>query len=250
MENKTQIEDSSTGPKVAVIICHYNHNQYLKQSIQSIVNQSYENLDIIIVDDGSDNPPDDIVTLFDDERIIYKKLNKNCGKWFCLNYAIGLTDATIITSHDADDVSLINRIDRQLKTMLGTKTFHNLCGFHHCYNQDDIEKYVGEDQINNDQLRVLDAEWVSAAVHHGFENPAINHYFTGNFETAGVSAMFFKEIWTKGIRFNPPNIGLRVLMSEDSDFNFRVTTMLQKTSICAEQLYCYRRHTSTNKEEK
>jgi len=53
-----------------------------------------------------------------------------------------------------------------------------------------------------------------------------------------------------GMRFNPPKMGLRVLNSEDSDFNFRVTMAFQKTSVLMEKLYCYRRDTSTNNEMK
>ena len=85
---------------------------------------------------------------------------------------------------------------------------------------------------------------------HGFKTPGINHYFTGNFETAGVSSMFHKTVWEMGLRFNPPKSGLRILMSEDSDFNCRTTLLLRSTSILLETPYLYRRNTSTNKEEK
>ena len=84
----------------------------------------------------------------------------------------------------------------------------------------------------------------------GFYTPGINHYYTGNFETAGVSSMFYKEIWDIGFRYNPPSCGLRTLLSEDSDFNFRVTASLRSTSILLDTPYLYRRNTSTNKEEK
>ena len=236
-------------PKIAVIIPHYNHNQYLEESIKSILNQTYKNLEVIVVDDGSDTPPDDIIAKFDDPRLVYKKVLKNCGKWFCLNYAISQTKCEIITSHDADDVSLMNRIDRQVQTLVGTQTVHNLCGFYHCYSQEDIDKYVQADKIDTANVRALTPDYVSRAVQAGYMQPEINHYYTGDFETAGTSAMFLRSVWERGLRFNPPNIGLRVLLSEDSDFNFRMTSLTGKTSITAEQLYCYRRHTSTNSEQ-
>jgi hypothetical protein len=84
----------------------------------------------------------------------------------------------------------------------------------------------------------------------GMNHPGINHFYTGEIETAGVSALFYRSIWKLGLRFNPPGQGLRVLLSEDSDFNFRMAVTYQKTSIVNEKLYCYRRNTSTNKEEK
>ena len=51
-----------------------------------------------------------------------------------------------------------------------------------------------------------------------------------------------------GTRFLPPDNGLRVLLSEDSDFNFRVTFNTARSSVLLEKLYCYRRNTSTNNE--
>lgn len=92
-------------------------------------------------------------------------------------------------------------------------------------------------------------EEVANVVLRGYETPGINHYFTGNFETAGVSSMFLKKIWDIGFRFNPPKMGIRTLLSEDSDFNFRVTAGLRSTSILLEKPYLYRRNTSTNREE-
>ena len=43
--------------KITVIVSHYNHNDYLYDSLVSLVNQDYENLDIIVIDDASDVYP-------------------------------------------------------------------------------------------------------------------------------------------------------------------------------------------------
>jgi hypothetical protein len=87
-------------------------------------------------------------------------------------------------------------------------------------------------------------------VEYGFATPGINHYFTADFETAGTSAMFLKALWTLGLRFNPPGVGLRVANSEDSDFNVRATMILKNTTVLAEKLYLYRRFTGTNNESR
>ena len=107
---------------------------------------------------------------------------------------------------------------------------------------------IKRDYTSPTELQVVDSDLVSRAVMTGRSTPGINHYFTGQFETAGVSALFYRQIWEMGIRFNPPSVGIRTLVSEDSDFNFRVTALLSRTSILAEQPYCYRRNTSTNTE--
>lgn len=238
-------------PKVLVTIACYNHGQYLEESVKSITSQTYQNLDICIVDDGSDAGQhiQEIIKSLEgqDSRIRSIMLDKNRGKWFALNEAIRTSGAEFCTAHDADDISLPDRIERQVTCMTQTQTLHNLCGFHHCWSEDDVN-HVIERYKSPGEMRLISPADVTKAVIFGKQSPGINHYFTGQFETAGVSALFYKQVWEMGVRFNPPGVGLRTLLSEDSDFNFRVTALLGRTSILAEQPYCYRRNTSTNKE--
>ena len=238
-------------PKVLVTISCYNHGKYLNESVKSITDQTYQNLDICIVDDGSDadqNIQKIIKSLAEqDSRIRSITLDKNRGKWFALNEAIRTSDAEYCTSHDADDISLPDRIKRQLECLIKTSTLHNLCGFYHCWSESDIAK-VKESHVTPSTMLIANPDEVAKVVLMGKATPGINHYFTGNFETAGVTSFFDRNIWDFGIRYNPPGIGLRTLVSEDSDFNFRTTTLLRQTSILLEQQYCYRRNTSTNKE--
>lgn len=235
--------------KVCVAICNYNHQKYLKESIQSIIGQVYKNLDIVVVDDGSDNKESfrEIINSFSDNRLRTIELDKNYGKWKALNEAFKTTDALVCTSHDADDISLNWRISTQLYTMSVTNSVHNLCGFIHCFSEEDIKNNLSNEVEKH--IKIMKPEDVYKLVKFGKMQKNINHYFTGDFETAGVSSMFLKSIWEDGIRFNPPNLGLRTLLSEDSDFNLRMTTLYQNTSILMEKPYLYRRNTSTNKEE-
>tara|TARA_R110000851_G_scaffold107051_1_gene227021 strand:+ start:14850 stop:15584 length:735 start_codon:yes stop_codon:yes gene_type:complete len=239
--------------KILVTICNYNHSQYLEASIKSIQEQTYEDLDICIYDDGSS----DIEKVKDiceslkssDPRIRTIYSGCNIGKWAGLNKSIKTSEAEICTAHDADDISLKDRIEMQFNTMAHTKTIHNLCGFHHCWTPEDIAEKKDLRFDRSSDITVIAPDSVLELVKLGASHPKINHYFTGEFETAGVTAMFLKPFWDLGLRFNPPSLGLRTLLSEDSDFNFRMTSMFQQTSVTAEQLYLYRRNTSTNKEQ-
>ena len=239
-------------PKICVAICNYNHEQYLLESLLSITRQDYQNLDIVVIDDGSDAKLDhssarEIVEQVNDDRVRFHRFEQNQGKWQCLNYAFSTTDASVCTAHDADDVSLSWRISSQMAVLSETQTAHNLCGFVHCWNEQDV--VAGLERQKPTSLNVLSKEDIFKSVLQGFQHPGCNHYFTGNFETAGVSAMFLRDVWNVGFRFLPPKMGLRVLLSEDSDFNCRVTLGLKSTSILAETPYLYRRNTSTNTEE-
>ena len=236
--------------KILVTIANYNHSRFLRESIKSITNQTYENLDICVIDDMSidQEKVSEIVNSFKDSRIRYIKNNKNMGKWWCLNEAIKTTDAIICTSHDADDISLRDRIEKQYLTLKQTNTVHNLCSFYHCFNEKELKEHSSNHNLD-EKISIIEKDRVFQLVTSGYLSPHVNHYFTGNIETAGTSAMFYKQVWDLGIRFNPPKVNLRVLISEDSDFNFRCTSILRNTSILTNKLYCYRRNTSTNKEE-
>ena len=126
--------------KILVTIANYNHSHFLSDSIKSIINQTYKNLDICVIDDMSNDQEkvSKIVNSFKDSRIRYIKNNKNMGKWWCLNEAIKNTDAIICTSHDADDISLPDRIEKQYLTLKKTNTIHNLCSFYHCFNEKEL----------------------------------------------------------------------------------------------------------------
>lgn len=239
-------------PKILVSICNYNHSNYLLESIRSIQEQTYQNLDICVIDDFSDDK-DNVLSIIkdlqkEDNRIRFIQNEKNMGKWHCLNESIKTTEASICTAHDADDVSLKDRIMIQHNVMNHTGTIHNLCGFYHCWKEDEVQMKKEIILSEDHNISVIDQKNVAELVIAGFAHPQINHYFTGNFETAGVSAMFIRDLWKIGFRYNPPTLGLRTLLSEDSDFNFRLTSAFKQTSVTAEKLYLYRRNTSTNEE--
>ena len=237
----------SNTPHVLVVVPCYNHGKYLRQSVESILNQTWKNLSIVIVNDGSTDDTHEIATeLSILDRVEHISLGGNFGKWHALNTAIDRFDSDYATSQDADDVSLSDRIERQVLTLKSTRTLHNLCGFYHCWSESEVDTHKNE-HVTGD-LNIITSDDVHQMVLSGYKQSGINHYFTGEFETAGVTALFDRRLWELGLRFNPPGAGLRVLNSEDSDFNFRVTTLLGRTSILAEKLYCYRRETSTNNE--
>ena len=100
---------------VSVILPVYNAAPFLKTSIESILQQTYSNLELIIIDDGStDNSLEIIQDYADqDERIIYKSRH-NQGLSASLNEAINLASGSFIARMDADDISLITRIERQV----------------------------------------------------------------------------------------------------------------------------------------
>lgn len=101
-------------PKVSVILPAFNAEKYLKSSILSILKQSYKNLELIIINDGSKDRTEEIILQFDDARIKYLKNETNLGLIKSLNKAIDLSEGKYVARMDADDVAHYHRIEKQV----------------------------------------------------------------------------------------------------------------------------------------
>ena len=102
---------------ISVIIPIYNGGVYLLDSISSIINQSYKNLEIIIINDGSSDNSHEIIQNFKDSRIVYIN-QENQGLSSTLNTGIKIATGEFIARQDQDDISLPNRIEVQLDYLL------------------------------------------------------------------------------------------------------------------------------------
>ncbi len=100
-------------PQVTVLIPTYNCVKYLKESIDNIFKQSYNDYELLIIDDGSTDGTERTVKSISDERIRYIKYPKNLGIVKTLNKGIGLARGKYIARMDADDVMLGNRLQEQ-----------------------------------------------------------------------------------------------------------------------------------------
>jgi glycosyltransferase involved in cell wall biosynthesis len=121
MQDQFSDNDSGAGggsPLVSIVTCVYNAGEFLRPSVSSIVNQTYRNLDIIIVDDGStDGCLETITDLLDDTRIRVVR-QANATRPVALNRALDLVHGEFYAIQDADDISNPTRIQKQLEAIL------------------------------------------------------------------------------------------------------------------------------------
>lgn len=112
MKNKT--------PLVSVLMTVYNARSFLHGAIESVLNQTYSNLELIIVDDGSTDGSDKIIKDFakGDKRIKTLFLKSNVGPSHASNRGLKITEGAYIARMDADDIALPNRIERQVNYLL------------------------------------------------------------------------------------------------------------------------------------
>ena len=100
-------------PKVSVILPVYNAQSYLRESIDSILAQSFEDFELIIVNDGSTDDSLEIVSSYTDKRITLIN-QENAGLPVSLNRAIRVAKGQYLARQDADDVSLPSRLEEQV----------------------------------------------------------------------------------------------------------------------------------------
>lgn len=99
---------------VSVIMAEYNTDvELLKESIQSILNQTFTNFELIIIDDCGKNNVNEIVESFHDPRIKVYKNEKNSGLIYSLNKAIEKAEGQYLVRMDTDDYAYPNRIESQ-----------------------------------------------------------------------------------------------------------------------------------------
>ena len=101
----------------------YNCDQYVNYSIDSILDQSYRNFEFIIIDDGSTDNTLSIIEKYKniDNRIILIKNRKNIGLSASLNKGVEIVKGKYIARQDADDISLLNRFEKQIFWLINKK---------------------------------------------------------------------------------------------------------------------------------
>lgn len=103
-------------PKVSVVIPTYNRAHLLGRAIQSVLDQTYRDFEIIIVDDASSDNTEEVVKGFNDERIQYIRHEKNKGEGAARNTGIEAAKGEYIGSQDSDDEWLPEKLEKQMKT--------------------------------------------------------------------------------------------------------------------------------------
>ena len=101
------------GISVSVIMPVYNGERYLKEAIESILNQAFRDLEFIIINDASTDKSEEIIKSFTDPRIVYIKNDKNLGQAESLNKGIRRARGLYVARMDQDDISLPERISAQ-----------------------------------------------------------------------------------------------------------------------------------------
>ncbi|MFZ4798570.1 MAG: glycosyltransferase family 2 protein [Bacteroidia bacterium] len=114
----------SNSIKVSLLIPCYNVSEFLDDAMQCIINQTYSNLEIVLVNDGSTDNTLEKLTKFanEDSRIVLVNNEKNIGLIKSLNKGIQYCSGTYIERFDADDLIGLDRIEKQIEIIQKNST--------------------------------------------------------------------------------------------------------------------------------
>lgn len=101
-------------PAVSVVMPVHNGARFLRPAMDSILNQTFRDFELIVVDDASSDESVSIVESYDDGRIRLRRTERQMGVAAALNAGIRMATADLIARQDADDVSEASRLERQV----------------------------------------------------------------------------------------------------------------------------------------
>ncbi len=269
-------ESTKEKPLISVIIPVYNCEKTIAIALDSIINQTYKNIEIIVVDDASTDNTKKVVQdiIKKDNRIklvnsetdplrFDKKLNRNINAGYSArNTGFKHAKGELITFQDADDASFLNRIEIQLNLLQKNNSSHLTLD----WIQFD-EKYLNKElsvEVFLENLKILypndlylmsqRSKGLIAKISvklnkiipfHLKRKRIIHRLFFGSYENypgAGNSPLFKREVIEK-VKFR--NLENRVWPSfmgrgADKDFNFHVAETFKNSHVCFIPLYMWR----------
>ena len=126
MSETTDTEIEAKNPLISVVIPCFNSEKFIRESIKSVLNQTYKNIQIIVVDDGSDDSTPSILQEFSGCLTVLNQ--KNSGAGSARNAGLKASNGEYIAFLDSDDYWDPDKISKQLNLMLHEKLDLVYCG--------------------------------------------------------------------------------------------------------------------------
>ncbi len=134
--------------KVSVLMPTYNtKEEWLRESIESVLNQTFQDFEIIILDDGSKNSPELVIKSFNDDRIKFHINEKNLGVGKTRNKLLELATGEYVAFQDSDDISISTRLEKQVKFLDENPEFSGVSAWVETFPYNKILTNISEPKI-------------------------------------------------------------------------------------------------------
>ena len=114
------VDENGIRPLISVIIPAYNHEKFIGAAVDSVLNQSINDIELIVINDGSTDQTGEIVQSYTDRRLTYF-YQENCDAYNTINRGLSLAKGHYIAILNSDDLYTLNRLERLLKCQEDTR---------------------------------------------------------------------------------------------------------------------------------
>lgn len=195
--------------RISIVLPTYNGSQYLRQAIESCLKQTHTNIELIIVNDGSDDTTEEIIESYSDRRIIYLKHNTNLNLPNALNTGFRQATGKYFTWISDDNYYAPNALAKMLAY---------LCTYRKDFVYADFYKF---DYQTPDCLTLVNMP---------------NQQCLQQINSVGPCFLYSRQVWETTGLFDP-----EMFLSEDYDYWIRVAKNFTMEHL-PEPLYFYRNH--------
>ena len=130
-------------PRISVIVPTYNRKNMLLSAIRSVLNQTYKDFEIIVIDDASSDGTRRAMNGIENERLRYIRHEENRGQSAAYNTGIKASEGTYIAFLNDDDEYVPNKLERQLKVLENSRPEVGLVYSGH-YRVDNVGQIIGQ----------------------------------------------------------------------------------------------------------
>lgn len=134
-------------PLVSIVIPTYNRAHLIKRSIRSVLDQTYQNFEIIVVDDGSTDNTEEIIKSFNESKLNYIKHNRNKGAAATMNTGINYSKGDFVAFQGSDDEWLLEKLEKEMKAFEDSKVNLGVVYSGLWYIKNNEKRYVPYSQI-------------------------------------------------------------------------------------------------------
>jgi glycosyltransferase involved in cell wall biosynthesis len=109
-----------SNPIISVIIPSYNHAPFVADAVNSVLRQSFKEIEVVIVDDCSTDDSQQVIRSIDDARVRYQLLDVNRGGSTAINIGMEMSKAALIAICNSDDLWIENKLESQMSVLAGS----------------------------------------------------------------------------------------------------------------------------------
>ncbi len=200
-------------PKITVLLSVFNDEKYISEAIESILNQTFEDFELLIIDDCSTDGTIEVINSYKDSRIRLIINEKNIDITKSLNKGLKSARGKYIARHDSDDVSTPERLEKQFNFLENNKDYAAVGSYTETIDED------------SNLIRLLRCETSAEEIYY-------NLSYRNNLTSSSI--MFVKEIIHDIGSYDESSSN-----SEDHEFWFRISRKY-KIYVIAEYLIKYR----------